>query len=316
LTKSKISNFFKGYKEGLLNKKISSTKNGISIRLLTKIEKYFIKYPHLKKFPKYVPVLTRNTYHTIPPMDKIQRMTKNELLSVPGFSIENHFGKITFLEPVDLTFCNLDLSIRIKKKKLEMFPSENTQINQPIPIKGTKINKKAMVTFFDVFIQNSSIEDKKRKPLYKEDQTVKSIREVNALLENNLKGVYLDQTNLDIMYNWNKEIQIEKYFSSTKKNNLRLGSDEKLKPIFDEKSFTSEKKQKKIDFKIESPENYQSSEIDSDGISYNQNRQFNKISNKEQRFISSLKHKAKKMGGYHQSWNVLSGEWEILFLKF
>ena len=65
-------------------------------------------------------------------------MTEEELKNVKNFSISNKFGKIEFLEKVNLTELNLDKIVSIEDKAIMVYqnykPEEGTELNKPANI--------------------------------------------------------------------------------------------------------------------------------------------------------------------------------------
>ena len=55
----------------------------------------------------FIPILTKN-YKTKPDNENIKKMDKNQLENIKNFEISNEFGKIKFIDPVDISFVNLD----------------------------------------------------------------------------------------------------------------------------------------------------------------------------------------------------------------
>ena len=51
-------------------------------------------------------------------------MTKEELMEVENFQIENEHGFIKFLRPVDLTDVDLKNDVTIKGKHIDIYPDE------------------------------------------------------------------------------------------------------------------------------------------------------------------------------------------------
>ena len=65
-------------------------------------------------------------------------MTEEELRNVKKFSVYNQFGKIEFLENVDLTELNIDKIISIDNKAISLYqdykPEEGNELNKPANI--------------------------------------------------------------------------------------------------------------------------------------------------------------------------------------
>ena len=85
-----------------------------------------------------LPNLTKLGYNTVPDFKLMSRMTEEELKKVKNFSIFNQFGKIEFLEPVDLTQLDLDNIVSIENKSILVYqnykPEEGKELNKPANI--------------------------------------------------------------------------------------------------------------------------------------------------------------------------------------
>lgn len=64
----------------------------------------------------YLPILTKDGYHTIPKFSDLLTLSKEELEKVPGVTIFNGLGWIEFEDPIDLTYQNLDEIVVINEK--------------------------------------------------------------------------------------------------------------------------------------------------------------------------------------------------------
>ena len=96
--------------------------------------------------PNFCPILTKKNYVTEPDFFKISKMSKKELQIIEKFSIANEFGKIEFPGFSDLTFLNLDDIINIDFKFISVYQ------NCEIPIIGQKLNREAILYFYQFFI--------------------------------------------------------------------------------------------------------------------------------------------------------------------
>ena len=314
LTKKEVCLFYEKCKAELLNKKVKPSDLGIKIRKLNLKEKYLQKYPIQVKLADYIPILTKPSYKTTPSFEKLKYMSKSELECLYRFEISNHFGKLQFLDFVDLTFCNLDLWIRINKQKLEIFPDEVFPKNKKKPQKGQKLNCKCLVTFFDVNFDALSSLKTVKTPSKKTVSNDFAFRKYSNLKKSNLPN-YLDISREErLMLSKEKRTQSFKFFSSTKKKNVELDSVSAFNLRSNKKYLTSEKKHVPLSRYLDTPDYHTSS-----GSEFNiekENLKNRNVIRNEKDFVNSLKIKAKKMGGFHQNWNFLTGEWEILFLKF
>ena len=70
------------------------------------------------------PTRPKDGYKTVPDFDTILQMTKEELMEVDNFQIENEHGYIKFLRPVDLTDVDLQNDVTIKAKHIDIYPDE------------------------------------------------------------------------------------------------------------------------------------------------------------------------------------------------
>lgn len=96
-----------------------------------------------------VPTLTNKGYTTCPSYVDLCRMNSEELGNVKDFGIENEFGKIIWLEGVDLRGLNLDELVTIKKGMVEVYKDDEDSLYSKAKI-GEGLNKPAMVTFFNI----------------------------------------------------------------------------------------------------------------------------------------------------------------------
>jgi len=91
-----------------------------------------------------VPKCTRNGVHSIPSMDILLRMTKDELMSVDDFTvIKEDVGKVTFLGQTDVRGLDLDRIVTFKDREIIVYPNENDK-----PAIGEGLNKPADITLF------------------------------------------------------------------------------------------------------------------------------------------------------------------------
>lgn len=103
------------------------------------------------KDKSYIPIIT--TLSTHPSIDEIQSMTKKQLRSLNNFSVYNENGKINFINPVDITYLNIDNIVKINLLKIEVYSNE-------IPPKvGTKLNQKSQIEIYNIFQGNLTTEN-------------------------------------------------------------------------------------------------------------------------------------------------------------
>lgn len=97
----------------------------------------------------FMPKLTKPGYFTSPPMEDLKFLSQEKLSHIENFSIFNTFGKVEFLEPVDITFEDLDAAININHKSIEVYPDERGQkYHTSKPAVGTKLNKPAKLYYY------------------------------------------------------------------------------------------------------------------------------------------------------------------------
>ena len=72
-------------------------------------------------------------------------MTEKELSRIKNFTVFNKFGKVEYLEEVDVRNIDIDKIIQISKRKVEVY-SKSTFEEHEIPKRGEGLNKKAKIT--------------------------------------------------------------------------------------------------------------------------------------------------------------------------
>jgi hypothetical protein len=85
-------------------------------------------------------------------------MTLEEIENVEEFSIENEFGKIQWPGKTNLVGLNLDLLVSISQNVVEVYPDDMFSSEEKKPMKGKGLNKKAVITFYNIE-QSDDIED-------------------------------------------------------------------------------------------------------------------------------------------------------------
>jgi hypothetical protein len=91
-----------------------------------------------------VPKCTRNGVHTIPSMDILLKMTKDELMNVRNFTIlKDDVGKVTFMGTTDVIGLDIDRIVSFKEREIVVYPNENDK-----PVIGEGLNKQAEITLF------------------------------------------------------------------------------------------------------------------------------------------------------------------------
>ena len=56
------------------------------------------------KLADFLPIFPSNNYQLTPTENELKQMSEKQLRRVDRFTVSNEYGKIEFLEPVDLTF--------------------------------------------------------------------------------------------------------------------------------------------------------------------------------------------------------------------
>jgi hypothetical protein len=90
--------------------------------------------------PELYADLERLGFKCIPQNLVLCCMSDEELVSLSDFSIENKYGKIEFLSPVNLTNLDLQKTIKIVKKSIEVYPDQFFKTNLNKPPRGRKLN--------------------------------------------------------------------------------------------------------------------------------------------------------------------------------
>ena len=100
--------------------------------------------------PELYSDLTRLGFTCTPPNLVICSMSSEQLTSISNFSIENNFGKIEFLSPVNLTNLDLQRTIKISKKMIEVYPDQFFKEKLNKPARGRRLNQPARLIYFDI----------------------------------------------------------------------------------------------------------------------------------------------------------------------
>ena len=93
-----------------------SIKGGETMEVF-KIRKKIIKKKY--KLPTFMPSFPSSNYQLSPKESELRQMTEKQLKRVIDFSISNEYGRIEFLEPVDLTYQNIGVNIQIKNNQVK-----------------------------------------------------------------------------------------------------------------------------------------------------------------------------------------------------
>ena len=86
-------------------------------------------------------------FKTSPRFEDLLKMKEDELRRVESFRIFNEEGEIEFSEPVDLTGVDIDKSVVIQNRMVEVYPFDLFGDNKPKL--GEKLNSPAFITFYN-----------------------------------------------------------------------------------------------------------------------------------------------------------------------
>lgn len=89
-------------------------------------------------------------FSTQPAPEILCSFPKNKIRYVSDFTIENEFGKIEFLEPVDLQSVDLLRTVRIELGRIEVYPKELFASDREKPRRFRKLNQPARLVFKQV----------------------------------------------------------------------------------------------------------------------------------------------------------------------
>jgi hypothetical protein len=95
--------------------------------------------------PHLMPTNLPSDVRIEPSLDRLRQMSERELQKVQGLTLENPYGTVKFLEPVDLTGFDFTKDITIVRKNFRLYPL-NGLLEQVSPEKGTRANRKCEVT--------------------------------------------------------------------------------------------------------------------------------------------------------------------------
>eukprot|EP00792_Barthelona_sp_PAP020_P005774 TRINITY_DN2793_c0_g1_i1.p1 TRINITY_DN2793_c0_g1~~TRINITY_DN2793_c0_g1_i1.p1 ORF type:complete len:913 (+),score=204.32 TRINITY_DN2793_c0_g1_i1:110-2740(+) len=96
--------------------------------------------------PPEMPIFTKQGYSIQPSLSELENMSRKELESVRGFTIENSFGCIKWMNSVDLNGVNIDEAVNIFDAEVVVYDNEATK-----PPVGQKLNGRAIVTLYNIF---------------------------------------------------------------------------------------------------------------------------------------------------------------------
>ena len=139
------------------------------------------------KSDDFVPILTNPDFLTTPSIEVLSKMPKDDLTSVANFSIERtNYGKIHWIDPVDITCTNLDSVISIKDREAMVYHTE--QANGTKPPQGTKLNNPAIISLYNIFPKSGSKATDKEKRKF----TKKVEAHTNAMADTTLISYNVD----------------------------------------------------------------------------------------------------------------------------
>lgn len=105
------------------------------------IARYYNEKGEIKSF--LLPTATKN-YRLTPSIEQIRRSRNiKQLMSVENFTIENEFGRIQYMQPVNLTGLDLSEIIEIKQNSIRIFNKTNNLLNN-----GETLNAPAIITYY------------------------------------------------------------------------------------------------------------------------------------------------------------------------
>lgn len=77
------------------------------------------------------------------------RMSEFQLCQIEDFQVFNEFGKIQFIDPIDVRKQDISKIFQISSKKIEVYPS-NLYSYEVKPSEGEDFNKPAYLTFYNM----------------------------------------------------------------------------------------------------------------------------------------------------------------------
>jgi len=110
-----------------------------------------------KKRPSYLPKLTKAGYNVSPSLDELALKPEADLASLPNFSVHHDkYGRVQWEGAVDVRYADLDSSVFISEGSVEVYTREEEERTKPAV--GTKLNRPAVITLFNVFPKNGGVE--------------------------------------------------------------------------------------------------------------------------------------------------------------
>ena len=106
-----------------------------------------------RKRPSYLPKLSKPGYSVSPSIDMLAVMSEADLATLSGFSVRHEpFGMVEWDGAVDVRYADLDASIVISQNDVSVYTRDEEEGRKP-PV-GSKLNRPAVITFFNVFPKN------------------------------------------------------------------------------------------------------------------------------------------------------------------
>ena len=122
--------------------------NTFSSAVPTKKIKFQQETAQITAVQSHAPILTKAGYQCTPSIAELQQLTEDELSRVPNFQIYNQHVAVRFEAPVDLRSANLDNSVILIKKSVDIYPDmwfKNSGVKKPEV--GSGLNQPATVTY-------------------------------------------------------------------------------------------------------------------------------------------------------------------------
>lgn len=106
----------------------------------------------------HAPKLTKPGYYTVPPIEELQKLSDDELSQLDEFTVvRQNVGQIQWQGPVDVLNQNLDHVVTIEPKMVKVYGDKSA--GMAYPVQGTKLNRPAIISFFDLFSSKKSIKE-------------------------------------------------------------------------------------------------------------------------------------------------------------
>ena len=104
-----------------------------------------------------VPKLTKKGYTVTPSLEDLAIMSEADLAAVAGFAVKRSgYGMVEWEGAVDVRGADLDSIVVIEHQSVEVYTQEEERGEKP-PV-GSKLNRIAQITFYEVFPKNGGVE--------------------------------------------------------------------------------------------------------------------------------------------------------------